>query len=331
MQRWKNRPDGSNWGEFGEHDQIGRLNLITPERRRAAVAEVREGLAFPLSLPLDFPKGEYAQGFRKPPLLASAELGHNRLIRPGATSDVVNDDYAVLHLQYSTQWDSLAHVGARFDLDGTGEPVMAYYNGYRAGTDVIGDPEGSVTPHADALGIETLAQTSVQGRGVMVDLERAAGRGGAAVGHEQLMGILEEQEVVVEPGDILCLHTGTAAVILDLGERLTREDLAGHGAGLDGGDERLLRWITDSGVSAIVADNLAVESFGGEPAPGAEHLLPLHAHCLFKQGIPLGEMWYLSELNAWLRAHGRSRFLLTAPPLRLPGAVGSPVSGVATV
>jgi hypothetical protein len=47
--------------------------------------------------------------------------------------------------------------------------------------------------------------------------------------------------------------------------------------------------------------------------------------------MPLGELWYLRDLAAWLRAHGRTRFLLTAPPLRLPGAVGSPVSGVATV
>ena len=51
-------------------------------------------------------------------------------------------------------------------------------------------------------------------------------------------------------------------------------------------------------------------------------MLPLHAHCLFKLGCYLGEMWYLTELADWLRANGRNRFLLTAPPLRLPGAVG---------
>jgi hypothetical protein len=59
--------------------------------------------------------------------------------------------------------------------------------------------------------------------------------------------------------------------------------------------------------------------------------LPLHAHCLFRLGCYLGEMWYLTELADWLRAAGRSRFLLTAPPLRLPGAVGSPATPVATV
>jgi hypothetical protein len=36
-------------------------------------------------------------------------------------------------------------------------------------------------------------------------------------------------------------------------------------------------------------------------------------------------------LAAWLRENRRSRFLLTAPPLRLPGAAGSPVTPVATV
>jgi kynurenine formamidase len=330
MKRWKNRPAGSNWGDFGEDDQLGRLNLITTERRRHAVAEVREGIAFPLSLPLDFPKGEYARGPRKPPKLASTGLGHNHRFRPGV-ADVVNDDFAVIHLQYSTQWDSLAHVGAMFDVDGTGEPVICYYNGYRGGTDIVGDPSGSVEPHADALGIETMAQTSVQGRGVLVDLERAVGRERVVVGYEMLAGILAAQNVTVETGDILCLHTGLAGIMLDLGEDLTRQTLNSSCAVLDGSDDRLLQWITDSGISAIVADNLAVESFRLEPAAGAEYALPLHAHCLFKQGIPLGEMWYLSGLNRWLREHGRSRFLLTGPPLRLPGAVGSPVSGVATV
>jgi len=47
--------------------------------------------------------------------------------------------------------------------------------------------------------------------------------------------------------------------------------------------------------------------------------------------MPLGEIWYLTELAQHLRARGRSRFLLTAPPLRLPGAVGSPVTPIATI
>ena len=55
--RWKRRPEGSTWGDFGADDQLGRLNLLTPEKVRQGVAEVREGRVFCLSLPLDLPGG----------------------------------------------------------------------------------------------------------------------------------------------------------------------------------------------------------------------------------------------------------------------------------
>ena len=51
--------------------------------------------------------------------------------------------------------------------------------------------------------------------------------------------------------------------------------------------------------------------------------LPIHQRCLVDLGIHLGELWYLTELNAWLKAHARSRFLLTAPPLRLAATAPS--------
>ncbi len=81
-----------------------------------------------------------------------------------------------------------------------------------------------------------------------------------------------------------------------------------------------------------MADNYAVEGLLGKDRDPSRHsFLPIHHLCLFKLGVPLGEMWYLDELAGWLRAHGRSRFLLTAPPLRLPGIVGSPLTPIATV
>ena len=56
-ERWTRRPEGSTWGDFGEDDQLGRLNLLTPEKVRQGVAEVQEGLNFCLSLPLNLPGG----------------------------------------------------------------------------------------------------------------------------------------------------------------------------------------------------------------------------------------------------------------------------------
>lgn len=330
MARWIRRPDRSNWGEFGPDDQLGRLNLITPKQRRAAIAEASEGIAFALSLPLDVPKGAYSAGPRKPPQLKSTPLGHNHQFT-AAADDVVSDDYAVLHLQYSTQWDSFAHHGAIFDLDGTGEAVVSYYNGYRGGTDIVGDKSGSMAPYAHALGIENFARSGVQGRGVMVDLRRALGDDRVGVDLDLLTEVMDAQNVSVETGDILCLHTGLTRIMLDAGDDLTAQTIDGSCAYLDATDDRLLQWITDSGISAIAADNLAIERFSLNPANGGRTALPLHDLCLFRQGIPLGEMWYFEELSAWLTKHERSRFLLTAPPLNLPGAVGSPVTAVATV
>jgi kynurenine formamidase len=101
---------------------------------------------------------------------------------------------------------------------------------------------------------------------------------------------------------------------------------------LDGRDPQLLQWISDTNIVALCADNYAVEGHPAKPANSeCCAMLPLHEHCLFKLGIPLAELWYLTELAHWLRDNRRNRFLLTAPPLRLPGAVGSPVTPVATV
>jgi hypothetical protein len=78
--RWKRRPKGSNWGDFGADDQWGRLNLLTPERRRGGIAEAREGIAFQLSLPLDFPGGSDLAPFRQAPRLFSGKIGESVIV-----------------------------------------------------------------------------------------------------------------------------------------------------------------------------------------------------------------------------------------------------------
>ena len=183
-----------------------------------------------------------------------------------------------------------------------------------------------------ALGIEHMATHGVQGRGVLIDLfSRFGEHPRKEVGYDDLMRLLDEQRVEVEEGDILCLWTGLDQMIMRM-QGHPDESIKTACSVLDGWDNKLLQWITDSGVAAIASDNLAVEAVG-KPLP-AGHVgtsLPLHEHCLFKLGVHLGELWHFAELAPWLRANERSRFLLTAPPLRLPGAVGSPVTPVATV
>ena len=343
--RWKNRPAGSNWGDFGPDDQRGRMNWVTKEKVLQGVAEVKEGRTFCLSLPLDFPGGSVLNPRRKPPRIASTLRGEKQNFcypldadTPGFT-DVVSDDLVLLTLQYSTQWDSFAHVGARFDADGDGKAEIVFYNGFRAGEDLVQAPEKKdgtwdrfEGTNARALGIENLAEHGVQGRGVMIDLHAHFGRERKAVGYDDLMRVLEKDRVAVEKGDLVCLHTSFAELLLELKKNPDPKLVNGTCGGLDGRDDRLLQWITDSGLACLLADNYAVELIPTEifkPRPHAA--MPLHEHCLFKQGIHLGEMWYFTELARWLREHRRSRFLLTAPPLRLPGAVGSPATPIATV
>lgn len=348
--RWKNRPEGSNWGDFGPDDQLGRVNLIAREQVLKGAAEVREGRSFCLSLPLNLPGGNQLNPRRNPPRLQPTWRGDKPMLNfpmeriDPSSIDVVSDDQVLITLQYSTQWDSLAHVGARFDADGDGKEEIVYYNGFRADVDVKGPVQygsdggdhecGCDGPHlsyAHSLGIENMAVHGMQGRGVLVDLARRFGDERKLIGYEELREVMHADDITVERGDFLVLRTGFAERVMEMAGNPDPKVLHHSCSVLNGRDARLLEWITESGIAAICADNYAVEAYPAVDMQGKKSLLPLHHHCLFKLGIPLGELWYLRDLAEWLHKHKRTRFMLTAPPLRLPGAVGSPVTPVATV
>lgn len=346
MTRWTKRPEGSNWGDFGPDDQLGRVNLLTEEQVLKGVREVQVGKVFCLSLPLDLPGGMVLNPRRKPPRLAATERDgvpymNFSMENLDATSiDVLSDDQVTLSLQYSTQWDALAHVGAQFDPNGNGELRKVYYNGYQAGIDIPDAPghqEGEgccdhgTSFGAKKLSIDNFAVKGMQGRGIMVDFVRHFGHGRTLIGYQELAAILKSDNIQVEKGDMLVLRTGFAETIVEMGGHPDADKLHNSGAVLDGADTQLLNWITESGITAICADNYAVEAYPARTEGDKKSLLPLHHHCLFKLGLPLAELWYLRDLAEWLGANQRNRFLLTAPPLRLPGAVGSPVTPIATV
>ncbi|EKT4465279.1 cyclase family protein [Pseudomonas putida] len=344
--RYKTRPEGANWGDFGADDQLGRLNLLTPAKVLQGVAEVREGRSFCLSLPLDLPGGSKWNPRRQPPVLKpvtrneQSNIDYHLCQDDPHWTDVLCDHTVTLCTQYSTQWDSLAQVGSLYDLHGDGQLQSCYYNGFAATPDVFGevvrepDAEGQLpaTP-AKVLGVEHMAATGVQGRGVLIDLEAHFGRQRRRVGFEDILKVMELDGVEVEPGDIVLFHTGFAQMLVDMGGDPDVHLLERSCVELDGRDPKLLEWVSSSGIAAIAADNHAVEAY--DPMDKldlpAYPILPLHNLCLFKLGIHLGELWHLTPLAHWLRANGRSRFLLTAPPLRLTGAVASPVTPVATV
>ena len=122
--RWNQRPPGSTWGDWGDDDELGRINLLTPEKVLEGMREVEAGISFCLSLPLDYPGGTALNQRRYPPVVAPTEdmrgnadtfynvhmsameeWGDPRYV------DVWADDVVTLSLQYSTQWDlSLIHI-----------------------------------------------------------------------------------------------------------------------------------------------------------------------------------------------------------------------------
>lgn len=333
--RWKVRPENSTWGDWGDDDQLGRLNLITPEKVRQGIKEVKEGKIFCLSLPLDYPGGTVLNAVRQPPILKP-------VIRNNApyfnykwsqlninNKDIGSDDVVILNTQYSTQWDSLAHRGKEFDINDDGNLKSVYYNGFSAEKDIIINE--NETTSANALGIENMAEHGVQGRGVIVDLHTHCGDfPRKEVGFELLMQLMKEQNVEVEKGDILCLWTGLDQLIIQ-GKGNPDPSIKQACAVLDGSDKKLKKWIINSKLAAIASDNLAVEAVGKTVDHYCNSNLPIHDLCLFRLGVHLGELWYLADLAKWLKKNNRNRFLLTAPPLRLTGAVGSPVTPIATV
>jgi hypothetical protein len=301
VRRWRQRPVGSNWGDFGDDDELGRLNYLTPDVRKLATRYVHEGLAFCLSLPFD---------------------------RSGDTDDVVN-----LAPRYSTHWDTFAHGGQSFDADGDGIAEMLCYNGWRPNHDSIApDPETGAA-RTRRLGFDTMARTCVQGRGVMIDLCHHLGRDRQLVSYDDIMRIIEVDRIEVNQGDFVCFYSGFGDLVLSSSGMPDHADVRSVCCPeLNGRDQRLLRWIDQTGLAALISDNVGIEArLARHNDVGQATSLPLHEFCLFKVGIALGKLWYLSELAAWMRRHSRRYFLLTAPPLRLPGAVGSPVTPVATV
>ena len=320
-QKWKNRPPGSNWGDFGPDDQLGRLNYLTEENTVKAAREIKAGKRFCLSLPLDVPKTDATNPRRQPPVLKpvvrDGMVLFNRRIDsfdPGSTQ-VVSDDAVLLYNQHSSQWDSFAHMGGVFDADGDGvEPRYGELGAWN-------------------LGIENMARHCVQGRGVLLNMKKHFGEASKAVSYDDVMRLLDADGIEIEKGDIVCCYTGYADKLLELGADVPPDLPRTHCPAFDGFDAKLLQWIDDCGMAVLVSDNRAVEfEHAGRPegmdrGPG----LPIHEHCLFKLGIHLGEMWYFTEIAEWLEANNRYRFFITAPPLFLPGAVGSPANPIGTV
>ena len=293
----------SNWKRWGADDQRGTLNFITPEKVVSASRCVRTGKLFELSIPLGADGPQTGLGGRVNPL-------HFLTVMP--TDDLrlgdglnISDDFISMPLQGATQWDSLAHVG--YD--------DRFYNDVPV--DAVTSMRGATRNAIDR------ALPGIVGRGVLVDVARFRGvpwlDAGDSIGPDELEAALDRQGITLSSGDILAVRTGWRRKALDDG-------WSGWMAGNPGLSVACAEWIHTQEIAAVVSDNWCIEV---QPAEAGTGMLPLHCILIRDMGMMLGEIFDLEELAADCAGDNVWEFLMSAPPLRVVGGVGSPVSPVA--
>ena len=303
-------PPHSAWGLFGKDDQIGTLNLLTPERVAAAARLVKTGQLFPMNWELELPA---------PPLFQRATLRHRIHRRRRNVFDDLYDDF---NTQSSSQWDGLRHYG---------HPEHGFYNGVTE--EQILDADNSRN------GIHLWARRGIAGRGVLVDFQRFAAAHGIAyspgerygITPAQLQAAADWQGLQFQTGDILLLRTGWIEWYDGLSEA-ERIALAQPGAlqlaGLGQGEDSL-RFLWDHHFAAIASDN---PSFEAQPRPTTSEGQPgemLHDTIIGLWGMPIGEMFQLDALAAACADDGCYEFFFTSAPLNKLGGVASPPNALA--
>jgi kynurenine formamidase len=308
-------PEPNNWGRWGEDDQRGTANLVTPELVARAASLVRSGEVFSLAIPISS-QAPFAPARLRPTRLNTITgtdyLGGFTITEPAfGRGAKFTDDLLIIHTHGSTQWDGLSHVIS-------GE---AMYNGFWG---------GSVTAVAGATrnGIQHLKESLV-GRGVLLDVCAAAGGEPLAKGQpitaQTLDAVADAQGVEVHEGDILFVRTGYLGLwyTLDHGpEKSLDWYMQEPGLAID-----TVPWLHEHGVAAIACDNWGVEVVPLEDPSGPA--MPFHQAAIAGLGLTLGEFFWLDDLAAACAGDDRWEFFAVAPPLNITNAAGSMLNPVA--
>lgn len=306
----------NNWGRWGADDVLGTLNFIDADKRLEAAGLVRSGEVFSLSQPFDTDGPQKGWRRRTNPVHTMTDTGldaeHGKQGFPHGFGGA--DDVIAMPLQCSTQWDGLGHI---FDRGRA-------WNGRAAG-DVVTSQGDLVT------GIQTAAAHIVS-RGVLLDVGRALGPelgredgelpDGFAITADHLESTVERQgsSSRVGRGDIVVVRTGQYS-------RARRNGWGDYAGGAAPGlSFSTAPWLHTSEIAGIATDTWGFEVRPNE-FEGA--FQPLHQIAIPNLGLFLGEMWNPDALAERCAADGRYDFMLTAAPLAITGAVGSPVNPIA--
>lgn len=306
----------SNWGRWGDEDQLGTFNLVTPEKRVQAASLVREGHAVSLAGVIDPDNPDrlgrgtevqrYMQLFEGDEWLRFArEKGHHKgTFEEDHNFFAVRDYLGMITHGSVTHVDGLAHVGWN----------GSYYNGFKTSDTTTLSGARALSLHHAATGLFT--------RGVLLDIAALHGvewlEPGYRVGIADLEAAEKRQGVRVEPGDVLLVHTGNFA-------RLEKEGahpegyMAGYGAST-------LPWLHERDVVLISADAATDAHPSGYSR--VDMTEAVHTVGMVAMGMWILDNMELTELAAACAQRSRWEFLYTMQNLKVVGLSGIPVNPV---
>jgi kynurenine formamidase len=283
----------SNAGRWGAHDQLGTLNYITPAKRIAAAALVRSGRALSLARDLDT-----RQSANNP-----VPVRHTMCYESHYPMGAVDALCLNMHGFALTHLDAVAHVYRGEDVyNGRKAPDVALPSGLTFG-DMMAQKDGMFT------------------RGVLLNIAAARGVSWLApdegIHAADLDAAEDRQGVLVGSGDCIFVYTG-----LQKREVAEGPENLGQRVGIM---PDAIRWMHQREISVYSGD--CVDAV---PNPyGRRYGYYFHAIALAAMGLILLDIPALEPLVEACAEEGRSDFLLTMAPLRIPGGTGSPVNPIA--
>lgn len=293
------RVRGTRASRFGREDEIGAMNLLTPERVAAALKLGKGGRVFSLAHTLEdgMPVNWFHQDFVYSTYRSAPEMLEYFSHSFPNTNRIT---FTNLRMEMSD------HTGTH--LDGLNHAAIGnrLYNG-------VDTRKVTTTRGTKKLGIETMPP--LVSRGVLLDMtldHRYSKREVITVA--DCRRALSRERVTVRKGDTVLLYTGW--------ERFWKSDNHKFLSSMPGIGVEAAKWLAREGVVAVGSDTQSVEV---EPNEDPSQDGVVHQVLITKNGIHLIENLKLSGLAK----AGVYEFLFVCLPLKVKGGTGSPVSPIA--
>lgn len=299
----------SNWGRWGEEDELGTVNFITADARARAGSLVRTGEVFSLALPVGSTGPQTGHLGRFNPLhfmLRDGDDAYSRAM-PGVPKGIGgSDDVVVLATHSGTHWDALGHMFLRDRMWNDRDCRLV---------SSLGAEANSIVPFRDRI----------TGRAVLLDFPRYFGvdwcEAGRAVTSVEIEACARAQDVAIERGDIVLLRFG----------QLAQCRSRGHWGDYAGGDApglafETLEWVHRTEIAGVAADTWGVEVRPNEIEWVSQ---PWHRIAIPMIGLLVGEMFDLESLADSCAEDRRYEMFFVGNPLPIEGGVGGPANPTA--